>query len=191
MGGDTLNGELAHVFIVSLLDATLLSWITLWWYRRSVVQFMTAPAGVAALDDVAGVAGGAADVPARGLVDWNVPAAATTLPALPPAWRGIAAAYVVGALAFSTVLTTATMVDVWPVSPGAVAAAFWVNLWPLVPVLALLLALRWTQTLWLAALFVAGGSLLVAAVTLTGQIVRGAFNTAPLTNIYWSIAQLA
>ena len=189
--GDTLNGELAHVFIISILDAAILSWIALWWYRRSVVRFMTAPASAVAPGDGAEVPGDAAEAPARGLVDRTVAPAGATLPALPPAWRNVAAAYVAGALAYSTVLTIATMVEAWPAPPAAIASVFWVNLWPIVPVLALLLALRWTQTLWLAALFVVSGSLLVVMVTLAGQIVRGAFNTAPLTNIYWSIAQLA
>jgi hypothetical protein len=188
--GDTLNGELAHVLIVSILDAAILSWIALWWYRRSVVRFMTAPATAAAPDHAAEVPADAAEAPARGLVDWNVPPAGATLPALPPAWRNVAAAYVVGALAYSTVMTIATTVEAWPVVPAAMASVFWVNLWPLVPVLALLLALRWNQTLWLAGLFVVSGSFLVVVVTLAGQIVRGVFNTAPLTNIYWSVAQL-
>ena len=102
----------------------------------------------------------------------------------------LAAAYIVGAIAHSAVVSIARSVEIWPVAPAAIAAVFWANLWPLVPVLGLLLALRWTQTLWLAVLFVVGGSLLVVVVTLAGQIVRGAFNTAPLTNIYWAIAQV-
>jgi hypothetical protein len=109
---------------------------------------------------------------------------------LPPGWRQAAAAYSVGGLAYSTVITIATIVEAWPAVPAAIASVFWVNLWPLVPVLGLLLALRWTQTLWLAALFVIAGSLLIVVVTLIGEILRGAFDTAPLTNVYWSILQL-
>ena len=187
---DTLSGELAHGFIVSILDAAILSWIALWWYRHSVRRFMTAPARAAAPDDIAEAPRAAVEAPARGLVvEWQVPARAM-LPPLPPAWQAVAAAYIVGAIAHSAVVTIARTFEIWPVPPAAIAAVFWANLWPLVPVLALLLALRWTQTLWLAVLFVVGGSLLVVVVTLAGQIVRGAFNTAPLTNIYWAIAQV-
>ena len=103
---------------------------------------MTAPASAAAPDHEVEVPYDAAEAPVRGLVDWNAPRAGATLPALPPAWRNVAAAYVAGALAYSTVLTIAMTVEAWPASPAAVAAVFWVVVWPLVPVLALLLALR-------------------------------------------------
>ena len=73
---DTLNGELAHGFIVSILDAAILSWIALWWYRRSVRRFMTAPARAAAPDDIAEAPREAVEAPARGLVvEWQRPGA--------------------------------------------------------------------------------------------------------------------
>jgi hypothetical protein len=33
-------GQLAHVFLISILDAALLSWLALLWYRRSVRRLM-------------------------------------------------------------------------------------------------------------------------------------------------------
>ena len=35
-----LTGQLAHVFLVAILDAALISWIALRWYRRSVRRLM-------------------------------------------------------------------------------------------------------------------------------------------------------
>ena len=64
---------------------------------------MTAPARAAAPDDIAEAPLAAVEAPARGLVvEWQVPARAM-LPPLPPAWRRVAAAYIVGALAHSAV----------------------------------------------------------------------------------------
>ena len=37
---DLLPGQLAYVFGVSILDAALLSWVALLWYRRSVRRLM-------------------------------------------------------------------------------------------------------------------------------------------------------
>ena len=39
MGG-LLTGQLAYVFLVAILDAALISWIALGWYRRSVLRLM-------------------------------------------------------------------------------------------------------------------------------------------------------
>ena len=50
MGG-LLTGQLAHVFLIAILDAVLISWIALRWYRRSVQRLMRergAPAGATA-----------------------------------------------------------------------------------------------------------------------------------------------
>ena len=50
MGG-LLTGQLAYVFLIAILDAVLISWIALRWYRRSVQRLMRergAPAGATA-----------------------------------------------------------------------------------------------------------------------------------------------
>ena len=39
MGG-LLTGQLAYVFLVAILDAAVISWIALRWYRRSVLRLM-------------------------------------------------------------------------------------------------------------------------------------------------------
>src|SRR5262245_48694570 len=45
---DTLNGEIAYVVLVSLVDAALLPWIAVSWYRSTVSRLMRAPAGAPA-----------------------------------------------------------------------------------------------------------------------------------------------
>ena len=38
--GALLRGQLAYVFLTAILDAALISWIALRWYRRSVRRLM-------------------------------------------------------------------------------------------------------------------------------------------------------
>jgi len=188
--GDTLNGELVHTFLVSILDAALLSWIALLWYRRSVAGLMRSP--VDAPSDEPVPAGGGSDAVRAvgpGLVESTQPVVMART-RLPKAWRRLAAAYLIGALIYSTVIAVARTVEFWPIAPGAIAALLWANLWPIVPVIGLLLVLHWTLTLRLAGLFMLCGSMAVSLVTLAGQILRAEFSTAPLTNIYWAVRQL-
>jgi hypothetical protein len=189
--GDTLNGELVHTFLVSILDAALLSWIALFWYRRSVAALMRAPGDAAASAHVVPAVGSpdSAQAAGSGLVAWAQPVAmAGTL--LPWAWRRLAAAYLTGGLIYSTVIAATRTVEFWPIAPGAIAALLWANLWPIVPVIGLVFVLHWTRTLRVAGLFVLCGSIAVSLVTLAGQILRAEFNSAPLTNIYWAMRQL-
>jgi hypothetical protein len=83
-------------------------------------------------------------------------------------------------------MTMAMTVEIWRIPPAAVATFLWVNSWPVVPALVVMLALRWPQALKLAVLFVVSGSLFVALVTLGFQAARGAFNSAPFTNVYFA-----
>ena len=186
---DTLTGELLYIFAVSILDAAIVSWMALRLYRRSVLRFMKAPAGAAAEDDVAPALerSTAADSPAPGLLGPSVQSVrAGRRVALPPASRRLAVAYLVGTLVYSGIVTIPRVYEIWPVSPGGIAAILWVNLWPIVPALGLLLVLSWTGTLRLGGLFLLCGSLVVMLVTFAGQIARGTFNSAPFTNVYWA-----
>ena len=181
---DTLNGELGSTFLVSVLDAAILSWIALRWYRRSVLRLMRAPGSAAPAEDPATPA--TIPVPlAPGILTTEpaVPMRGDGLSRLPPGWRRLAAAYLAGAIAYSAIMTAAWIYELWPAVPAAIASSLWANSWPIVPVLALLLAMRWTQTVRTAFLFVLSGSALVALVTLATQIVRGSIDSAPLTNI--------
>jgi hypothetical protein len=176
---------------VSILDAALLSWIVLYWYRRSVLHFMAAPAAAVSSEDVPPVSSNALPAGPGLLERAGRPAGATFRPLLPPFWRRLAAAYVVGALAYSSVVTITRTIEWWPIPPGAVAVLLWANAWPIVPALALLLVLRSRQTLQVAGLFAVAGAILVMVVTLVGQLARGNVDTAPLTNVYHAFAQLA
>ena len=40
--GDQLPGQLVYIFVVSIIDAALLSWLTLYFYRRRVRRLMRA-----------------------------------------------------------------------------------------------------------------------------------------------------
>ena len=40
--GDQLPGQLVYIFVVSIIDAALLSWLTLYLYRRRVRRLMRA-----------------------------------------------------------------------------------------------------------------------------------------------------
>lgn len=53
---DLLPGRLTHIFLVSILDAVLLSWIALRLYRRSVRRLMAAGPRVATPSDDSGPA---------------------------------------------------------------------------------------------------------------------------------------
>ena len=189
--GDTLSGELISAVLVSILDAAILSWIALRWYRRSVLRVMSGPAAAVTFEEAVTPAS-APPVPSAQILkiagpNPNAPAGPAEWPQAP---RRLTFAYLAGALAYSVVMTLA-MTDVRRNPPGAVAAYLWINLWPVVPALALLRAAPRTRILRMVAVFAISGSLFVALVTLAGQIARGRFDDAPLTNIYWANASLA
>jgi hypothetical protein len=185
---DTLSGELLYIFAVSILDAAILSWMALLWYRRSVFRLMKAPAA-ATEDDVVPVPEPsiAVDSPVPGLLERSVqPVRAGRAVTLPQSSRRLAVAYLVGTLAYSAVVTIPRIYELWPLPPGGIAAQVWINVWPIVPALGLLLVLPWTGTLRLGGVFLLCGSVLVMLVTFAGQIARGSFNSAPFTNVYWA-----
>jgi hypothetical protein len=187
--GDTLSGELISAVLVSILDAAILSWIVLRWYRRSVLRVMSGPAGAAPPEEAAPSSAPPDSSVQISRVGTLEPREAVPV-VLPHAPLRLTLAYLAGAFAYSMVMTLATS-DIRRDPPGAVAAHLWINLWPVVPALALLRAASRTRILRMVAVFVIAGSLFVALVTLAGQFVRGRFDDAPLTNVYWANASLA
>ena len=101
-------------------------------------------------------------------------------------------AYSVGAAAFAAVITCFKF---WTESPPLPAVAWlvdwWTNLWPIVPTLVALLVLDRPITRRLVLLYVLGGATAIFLFTLAGQVIRGTFNTAPLTNIFQAVVYLA
>ena len=63
--------------------------------------------------------------------------------------------------------------------------------WPIVPTLAVVLVLNRSEVIRLAVGYVVIGGVAVAMVTFAGQVLRGSFNDAPLTNVSLFVASLA
>ena len=198
MGG-LLTGQLAHVFLIAILDAILISWIALRWYRRSVQRLMRErgrPAGATAAVE------SAPDQP-------SPPAAAASRAPLTVAlfqaqdaalsrrshhagigWRRLTVAYGIGA-ALHSALITAFFLDFDTSRPVAAwFAQWWVFAWPIVPTLAVVLVLNRYEVIRLAIGYIVIGAIAIAMVTLAGQVLRGSFNDAPLTNMFWFVASL-
>ena len=97
-----------------------------------------------------------------------------------------------GAAAYSVVITTLQFAWEEPPLPSvAWLARWWENTWPLVPALAALLVLDRRATVRLVGWYLLIGVASVLLFTLAGQVLRGTFNTAPITNVYWMVLSLA
>jgi hypothetical protein len=195
-----LPGQLLYLFAVSILDAALLSWLALLWYRRSVNRLMRevspeAIAGSAERHD--------SSVPSPSAASGIEPAElklAEERPDPPPQRAAVLrpgtvrviVAYSVGAAAFAAIITCFKF---WTESPPLPAVAWladwWTNLWPIVPTLVALLVLDRPIAWRLVLLYVLGGAIAIFLFTAAGQLLRGTLNTAPLTNIFWAVVSLA
>lgn len=195
MVSSTLSGELFYIFLIAIIDAAILSWVALRWYQRTVAQVMglrrrPGPASYQS-DALASperhAKSAAADVPLRVAV-FSTERLSNSTPGRrewPAGWRRLALAYCVGAALFSSVVTAATAVELGSPPLTAVVGMLWINAWPVVPTLILLLLLDRRSGLWLAAAYLLCGSAAIATLTLVVQVSRGSLNDAPLTNMYW------
>jgi len=209
MANDLLPGQIAHVLMLAVPDAALLTWAALRWYERSVSRLMrpsaapaTAPSSLApfthdatsTIDDrrVAGLstAPTSAAPPASFELDIDrasrAPSGVAPSPAARPhlAQDRIAAAYGAGASASALVLTAATLWGGWTATPlAAWFAVWWSNLWPIVPTLSVLLVLSRRVTLGWTLGYLGLGGILIAMVTAANQLLHGRLNSAPLTNV--------
>ena len=200
MGG-LLTGQLAYVFLVAILDAALISWIALGWYRRSVLRLMRergaptrATAAVETAPDQAPPSTPAASLGPLtfAVFDSDGPAQTTSSRFADIGRRRLSIAYGIGAALHSAVITYFFFAgfDTWP--PVAAWFAQWlVFAWPIVPTLAIVLVLTRNEVIRLAIGYVVIGGIAVATVTLALQVLRGSFNDAPLTNIFWFVVSLA
>ena len=195
---DILPGQLVYIFGVSILDAALLSWLALLWYRRSVRRLMregdagtTAPHVEPSRRPVLPAATAAADASGLSLAEEQAATPPRT-PLVSPGMGRVVLAYSLGAAAYAAVITT---LKFSPESPPLLAVAWivdwWANTWPIVPTLVALLVLDRRGSVRLATLYVAGGAIGIALFTTVGQIVRGTLNSAPLTNVFWAMVSLA
>jgi hypothetical protein len=202
MDSSTLNGQLLYIIGVSILDAAILSWVALRWYQRSVSRMMRPDAAARQQHDSTALV---ESVPLETGVPPSVPRVpldvALVVPERPssrtgwqrdwPAdWPRVAAAYVIGAALFSTVVTIAFAMQAPDLPVTGVLAQWWINLWPVIPTLIALLALDRASGVRLIAAYLLGGSAAVALLTILRQAWRGSFDSAPVTNIFWMHAGL-
>jgi hypothetical protein len=197
-----LSGQLASVFLIAILDAALISWITLRWYRRRVRKLMQpdrpspAPAPAGDIVTVSSASSPPAAAPVAPLTvamfqPRDIPSNMRERGAASGASKRLAAAYCIGAALHSAIITTFFLRFDWSLPPAAWFAQWWVFAWPIVPTLAVVLVLNRRQTIRLTVGYVLSGSLGVAVITLVGQLLRGTIDDASFTNVYWYAANLA
>ena len=106
--------------------------------------------------------------------------------------RRLFVAYVLGAAAYSIVITTLQFGGEEPSYPWvAWLGRWWENTWAVLPTLAALLVLDRRARVRLVGWYLLIGVAAVSLFTLAGQVLHGTFNTAPITNVYWLLLSLA
>lgn len=193
---DLLQGRLTQIFLVSILDAAILSWIALRLYRRRVRRMTRVAPSAGVRPRTVDAPEDAADEPTQSPIELAlIDPASTPVVAVeyrPPLGGRLGLAYGAGAAAYAAVMTWLTLAPVSPPLPiGAWAAQWWIHAWPVVPTLALLLVLDRSAIVRLTAHFLLAGAVFVAVTTLVMQVVRGSLNTAPVTNAYFMLEILA
>jgi len=209
--GSTMNGQLLYIFAVAILDAAILSWVALHWYRRTVsrrmrpengetpargadlragVQWSDAEGTGAEGVDAEGVdaEGAGAEVQVAVFRADDDSAAKASVRDWPAGWRRIAVGYCVGAALFSAVITTAVLSGMPSPPLSAIFGTWWINAWPVVPTLILLLLLDRRGALGVVVTYLLAGSAALAILTLLVQAYRWSFSSAPLTNMFWLTA---
>lgn len=198
--GGLLSGKLAYVFLISIIDAAILSWLVLLWFRRSVRRLMAVDGG-----QRTSVAESVAPAVERGQRDPAVPTSPATnsalrfalyesdanlldAPASPGrlARRRIVRAYSLGAATYALIFTAFDFLST-PETSIAISwlAQAWTRAWPIVPTLIVLLVLDVKGSLRVLAVYLAVGIVAVSGATAATQLARGTFTSAPVTNIYW------
>lgn len=197
---DLLPGQLAYVFGVSILDAALLSWLALLWYRRSVRRLMRerGPDAVTPSPEPRQPAStivrpSSHDRLGEFPLTEESPESTNVTPAVIPraVQRRVMVAYAAGAAAYAGVITTLKFTaESAPLPAVAWLADWWMNTWAIVPTLVALLVLDRAGIVRLTLRYLVGGAVAISLFTLTGQLLRGTLNSAPLTNVFWAMAGL-
>ena len=195
-----LPGQLLYIFGASILDAAVLSWLALLWYRRSVNRLMRRVSAGAVAGSGEQHTSPISSPPATSPIQSGELRLAEERSEALPRTRAfptqgmvrLMIAYSLGAAAFAAVVTC---FKYWTASPPLPAVAWlvewWTNLWPLVPTLVLLLVLDRPVARRLVFLYLGGGAVAVCLFTAAGQLIRGTLNSAPLTNVFWGVVSLA
>jgi hypothetical protein len=194
-----LSGQLAYFFVIAVLDAALLSWLGLRWFRRDVRTLMARRGGGRSAPEpaapVPGPALPAGEATSHRLAFAIFEAGADTSPraraASGPGRRRLVLVYALAAAAHALIITGMQIAAGSGPAPLTVFAQFWVNTWPVVPVLMAVLVLDRRESMRLGAVYLVGGALGMALATLLVQGLRGAISTAPVTNALWLLVSLA
>jgi hypothetical protein len=201
--GEAFPGQLGYIFLVSIIDAAILSWLTLRWYRGSVRRLMLGRSSTASsradeltvLPAPALPASGGAIEPVPDAIRFALfePGSAdlprTEVPGARPPLRKVVLAYCAGAGVYAAVMTGLMLgPDPETLPLPAWIGQWWINAWPVMPTLAALLVLDRGGSLRLVAQYVAAGSAVLVVSTVGVQLARGSFNSAVVTNVFWMLA---
>ena len=192
-----VSGKLTYVLLVGIVDAAILSWLALVWYRRAVRRLMRRRVSGATTtgpspDDASGAARpavSASSAPTFAIFEPDGRGGRGALPTI-PGRRRLLIVYGVAAGLHALVITTFQLSHQGEVSWVGAVGRWWVNTWPVVPALIALLVLDWRQSLRLGGAFVGGGAVAIALLTLVSRGLRGIIDTVPLTNTYWLLLLL-
>jgi hypothetical protein len=193
-----VSGKLSYVLLVGIVDAAILSWLALVWFRRAVRRLMRQRAGDVTATSPAPSERGAAPtspekaprVPTFAIFEPDASRSAHGwLPAIPER-RRLLVVYGVAAGLHALVITAFQLNQQAEVTWISALARWWVNTWPLVPALIALLVLDWRQSVRLGGVFVLSGAVVLALLTLVSRGLRGTIDFVPVTNTYWLLLLL-
>lgn len=163
------GGELLWRLFSLVMLATVVGFAALWLYRRSVARLMSAysPGGGAAAVDV----------------DLFAPAATPARTAAGDSRRRLAVVALVSGLLLTACLTVARFADIEDVRLIAVVAVWMGNSWPLLPVLAALLALSTRETMRIASIALVLALTLIGLWSLVSRYGLGRTEVSPAGNL--------
>ena len=193
-----VSGKLSYVLLVGIVDAAILSWLALVWFRRAVRRLMRQRAGDVTATSAARAERGPAPmspdktprVPTFAIFEPDGRRSAQGwLPAIPGQGR-LLVVYGVAAGLHALAITAFQLHQQAEVTWISALARWWVNTWPLVPALIALLVLDWRQSVRLGGVFVLSGAVVLALLTLVSRGLRGTIDFVPVTNTYWLLLLL-
>ena len=193
-----VSGKLSYVLLVGIVDAAILSWLALVWFRRAVRRLMRQRAGDVTATSPAPSERRAAPmspdkaprVPTFAIFEPDTSRSAQQwLPAI-PGRRRLLVVYGVAAGLHALAITAFQLSQQAEVTWISALARWWVNTWPLVPALIALLVLDWRQSVRLGGVFVLSGAVVLALLTLVSRGLRGSIDFVPVTNTYWLLLLL-
>ena len=193
-----VSGKLSYVLLVGIVDAAILSWLALVWFRRAVRRLMRQRASDVTATSPAPSERRAAPmspdkaprVPTFAIFEPDTSRSAQQwLPAI-PGRRRLLVVYGVAAGLHALAITAFQLSQQAEVTWISALARWWVNTWPLVPALIALLVLDWRQSVRLGSVFVLSGAVVLALLTLVSRGLRGSIDFVPVTNTYWLLLLL-